>query len=145
MLEFGEKKVGVDYIERHGSYGVAIDKGKVLIEIARLGYFLPGGGLDSGETHIEALHREFMEETGYAILSAEKIGEAVEYVYIQNDGRYLKKVQHFYFIGLGVQSTPTHPDGDSHRAEWIPYEALRGKMYLESNWWAIEKAIGQNF
>ena len=62
---FGVKKAGIEYRPRFGAYGIAVQSDQVLIESARRGLFLPGGGIEEGETVEEALYREFLEETGY--------------------------------------------------------------------------------
>ena len=37
-------------------------------------YKLPGGGIDSGEETLDALHREVREETGYTITNIREVG-----------------------------------------------------------------------
>jgi hypothetical protein len=56
MKEFGNKLDGIDYIVRPGAYAVieGNDKRIALIETGN-GYFLPGGGIDAGETEGEQL------------------------------------------------------------------------------------------
>src|ERR1700722_2350783 len=56
-------------ISRTGEYGVAKEKEKILFVIQKSGPFaglfdLPGGGIEFGEDPNQALHREFIEETG---------------------------------------------------------------------------------
>jgi len=65
---FGIRKPERDVVQRTGVYGIVTDaQNRVLIVKNKLGYFLPGGGVQEGETHEEALRREFLEETGYEI------------------------------------------------------------------------------
>jgi 8-oxo-dGTP diphosphatase len=48
---FGEKLENVNYIERIGIYGIFInDEGKIATIKTPTGYFLPGGGIDEGES-----------------------------------------------------------------------------------------------
>jgi len=56
-------------ISRTGVYGVAKENGNILLVIQKSGPFaelfdLPGGGIEFGEDPNQALHREFIEETG---------------------------------------------------------------------------------
>lgn len=56
-------------ISRTGVYGIAKENGKVLLVIQKSGPYaglfdLPGGGIEFGEDPSQALHREFIEETG---------------------------------------------------------------------------------
>lgn len=68
MQVFGIRKPERDVVQRTGVYGIVTDsQNRVLIVKNKLGYFLPGGGVQGNETHEEALRREFLEETGYNI------------------------------------------------------------------------------
>ena len=138
--EFGQKIEGATYTERVGAYGIAIREDKILIEKAKYGYFLPGGGVEGNETIEEALIREICEETGYEITSRHKVGQAIEYVQILGDNEYMKKINHFYVIDMGNKSEPTYPDGHSYPVEWMPIE-IKEKLLLESQRWAIEEVI----
>ncbi|MEI6490834.1 MAG: NUDIX domain-containing protein [bacterium] len=139
MIEFGKKIDGVTYKNRPCSYGVAIRGGKILIEIASNGWFLPGGGINKGETEEAGLIREFMEETGYEITKSKKIGEASEYVQIK--GEYVMKVCSFFHVELGKQVSPTHPDGDTHTAQWVPINDAIQKVEREGYRWAIQQVV----
>ncbi len=37
-------------------------------------YKLPGGGIDEGESELDAFHREIREETGYLVTNVEELG-----------------------------------------------------------------------
>lgn len=43
-------------------------------------YYMPGGGVDEGETIIEALHREALEETGCKIKNIKELGQVTFYM-----------------------------------------------------------------
>ncbi|HIA92087.1 TPA: NUDIX domain-containing protein [Candidatus Saccharibacteria bacterium] len=49
---------------RPSIYGIVIHEGKILLSPQFEGYDLPGGGIELGETHIQAVEREVKEETG---------------------------------------------------------------------------------
>lgn len=63
----GIKPETIDYnTARHTVKGVAIKGNTILmLESNRGDYTFPGGGIEVGETHQEALLREVSEETGY--------------------------------------------------------------------------------
>ncbi len=139
--QFGVRVEGIDYLERLGAYGIAIKDGAVLIEIGKLGYFLPGGGVDEGESMEQALQREFLEETGYELRSLELVGQAVEYIYLPEKDFKQKKIGRCYLVELGEKGTPTFADGHVCDTVWIPFAAIRERMYLASQWWAIEETM----
>lgn len=62
-------------VMKHNVYGIAIKDGKVLIvpQWGDEGFDFPGGHVEPGEHHLDALRREFFEETGLAI----EIGELI--------------------------------------------------------------------
>jgi 8-oxo-dGTP diphosphatase len=64
-IEVDEKTL----VMRHNVYGIAIKDGKVLIvpQWHDDGFDFPGGHVELGEDHLDALRREFFEETGLKI------------------------------------------------------------------------------
>ena len=74
---FGEKLAGIEYTNRLGVYGIVINnEGKVATIKTSAGYFLPGGGVENGESYGQCLEREFLEETGYKIVIADFVGNS---------------------------------------------------------------------
>lgn len=70
-IEVDEKTL----VMKHNVYGIAIKDGKVLIvpQWHDNGFDFPGGHVELGEHHLDALKREFFEETGFDI----EIGELI--------------------------------------------------------------------
>jgi len=134
-ITFGDFNPEHSYQEREGAYGIVFQGNLVLIEKAQLGYFLPGGGLEEGETPEAALQREFKEETGYELVSYTKLGTGVEY------REELKKIGHFYLVELGEKGQPTYDDGHVFPVEWTAYDAALDGMHLASQKWAILEAL----
>lgn len=71
-----------EYIERPSVYGICIQNGEILLtkDTWSQKWGIPGGGIDEKETVLQAIQREFLEETGFVIASeVEKLWEDVTY------------------------------------------------------------------
>ncbi len=80
MRLFGEKiDRKVKYQRRVGAYGIIIHKNELLlteqiISENNIEVQLPGGGSNKGESLIQTLYREVLEETGWGIKVLKKMG-----------------------------------------------------------------------
>jgi 8-oxo-dGTP diphosphatase len=138
MIQFGEFKAGVNYIERPCAYAVIHNEfGEVAVIRTRKGYFLPGGGLHSEETPEEALIREVLEETGYESIIGGHIGLAAQYTYAKKKRIHYRKIGHF-FAARFTERVAT-PEMD-HELYWHPVEDAVKAMKHEFHSWAIRQA-----
>lgn len=136
--EFGNKLDGIDYTDRRGAYAVIEndDRQIAVIETSN-GYFLPGGGIDPGETDADALKRELIEETGYQVSLLAEIGAALEYIKAAREEKYYQIRSKFYKvqldskIGAGVEN--------DHRFVWLAQEEALKLLTRQSQVWAVQK------
>jgi 8-oxo-dGTP pyrophosphatase MutT (NUDIX family) len=88
-------------------------------------YNFPGGGVDSGETHTQALVREVAEECGMSILQVgEEICSVVEYDRpMEQDFDVFKMTSHYYACevqgGFGLQKLETYEVDLGYVPVWI--------------------------
>ena len=134
---FGEKIATLQYRYRKAVYAVIILEGKLLTVINHRGhYFLPGGGLNKGETNLQCLEREMMEETGYRLEKAEYIGSASLYFLspcdgpIHNDGS-------FYYVSLAEQKE--QPLEQDYTIEWCDIAVCENCLLHAHHVWAVRK------
>ncbi|MEO1138775.1 MAG: NUDIX domain-containing protein [Pseudomonadota bacterium] len=73
---------------------------------------LPGGGIDPGESPVQALHREVFEETGWRIASPRRIGAFRRYVFMPEYDLWADKICIIYLADpvrcMGQPSEPGH-------------------------------------
>ena len=67
MKYIGSKEENIQYRKRPGAYAIIINKNDYKVGIVTDGedYFYLGGGIEKGETQLDALKRELIEESGY--------------------------------------------------------------------------------
>lgn len=72
---------------------------------------LPGGGIDPGESPLQALHREVMEETGWRIARPRRLGAFRRFVFMPEYNLWAEKICHVYVAHPVHQvAEPIEPD-----------------------------------
>ena len=141
--QFGEKCTHQPAVRRPGAYAVIVDaQQRILVVQAGRGYFLPGGGIDPGETPEEALHREVAEECGYTITIVHEIGEAVEYLYARDEETYYQIHAVFFAAVLG-ESITLHSE-DDHILVWLDAATALARLHRQSQVWAVQQVLGRS-
>jgi 8-oxo-dGTP diphosphatase len=137
--EFGVREPGKKYVDRPGAYAVAQDhQGRFAAVEAYTNYFLLGGGIDPGEEPEAALLREVLEESGRSAQIVGKIGEAVEYIKVPNEGYFAIHATYFQ-VDLGPQVCAA-VDCD-HIFLWLSRDDAVHRLARGSARWAVQKVI----
>ena len=119
-------------IERRGVYAIIQNgKGEYLLQYYKKPnyYWLPGGGVDEGESELECLKRELAEETGYTDIHIEEKITEVYYDYGSNSryrGRCHCTIYHAQIKSENKQELQLQPDevADELTLTWLNYEQL---------------------
>ncbi|WP_052131396.1 NUDIX hydrolase [Planococcus sp. CAU13] len=123
-------------IRRTAVRAIIIEKTKILMVRSNFGYYkLPGGGVEFGESHAEALAREVAEETGYLYCS---VGEEVGIISEQRPD-YSMKESYFHMNSYHYICTLENKDKDEQSL--IGYELEEGYTPV---WISLEEAVDTN-
>ena len=108
-------KADIRYKQRPGIYAVLVRNSSVLLTHQmdpQPEYQLPGGGIDPGESPLQALHREVFEETGWRIASPQRLGSFRRFVYMPEYDLWADKICIIYHARpvrpLSAPSEPGH-------------------------------------
>ena len=143
---FGTRESGKEYRHREGAYAVAFDGlGRVALVEAPAArtkerrLFLPGGGIEPGESREDCVRRECLEETGLAARVGAYLCTGDEYVspLVTVDRCYLHVTGHCYRTVLDEKLQPTEA---AHVLVWADPETCAEKMFLRYQAWAVETA-----
>ncbi|OEH92767.1 NUDIX hydrolase [Bacillus solimangrovi] len=142
MVEiFGDKSIGDTYQVRKGVYAVIFNSDKHKIMTVRNGtgfHFLPGGGIESGESHLQCIKREMLEETGYNCHIGEYVCNALRF-FISTKNEPLLSDGYFYLASLCGRIQ--EPLEDDHYIEWINIESSKQLLFHEHHYCAVIKAL----
>lgn len=143
IRRFGEPVVaGKRYVMRPGAYAI-LPLGRNLLltyqEEPTPEFQLPGGGIDAGESAIQALHREVFEETGWRIASPRKIGVFRRFTYMPEYDLWAEKLCHIYTARPVRVLGP--PSEAGHMAVWMkPIEAAN-RLANEGDRYFVEQLL----
>jgi 8-oxo-dGTP diphosphatase len=110
---------------RPSVYAVVVKDDKVLmIKFGDLGYYLIGGGVELGEDHQKALHREFLEETGFEITIKDLIEVNTYFFEMPFDGGSAHAIKIFYVCELIGDAKKQNFEEEEiqlkAKLEWVP-------------------------
>ncbi len=122
IRRYGEAvKSGQRYRHRPGVYAILPLGGDLLLTCQQADpddIQLPGGGIDPGESPLQALHREVFEETGWRIAGPRRLGAFRRFVFMPDYDMWGEKLCTIYL------ARPVRPHGppreDGHRAVLLP-------------------------
>lgn len=133
---FGPRHAGSDLVVRPSAYGIIQDaRGRIAVVRTRQGTFLPGGGIDPGETPEEAARREFLEECGLVVRTGEWSARAVQFDHsLARRTRYEKRSFFFECFTDGPGAGEGEPD---HELRWVDAGVAASILTHGSHRWAV--------
>ncbi|HKK97907.1 MAG TPA: NUDIX hydrolase [Marivita sp.] len=138
MRRFGQPpEAGRKYTTRVGAYAILPGSDGLLLTyqdasapglrtLPEPEYQLPGGGVDPGESPVQALYREVYEETGWRIARPQRLGAYRRFTYMPEYDLWAEKMCLIY------KATPVLRYGDptepGHTAVWMSANAAVAEL-----------------
>ena len=131
---------GKPYRDRMGAYGIILGRDGHLLLVEQDGELqLPGGGIDPGESPLQALHRETREETGWRIAELRRCGAFQRYVYMPDYGYWARKVQLIFTArAVCALGPPSEPD---HVPVWMQPVVAAAALDIEGDRLMVRRAL----
>lgn len=141
---YGEpREGGRRYTRRPGAYAVLWREGRVLLTHQQdpwPEFQLPGGGIEPGESPLQALHREVFEETGWRIAAPRRLGAFRRFTFMPEYDLWAEKLCRIYLAfpvrALGAPSEP------GHSAHWMTPERAAASVGNPGDAAFLRRALG---
>ena len=134
---FGAPEEGRSYTVRPSAYGILERGGKLALVRTPDGVYLPGGGIEAGETAEEALVREAFEECGLHVRPGGWRERAVQFAYAKPERMYFEK-RSVFVDGTISRETGAGIELD-HELFWLVPEEAAASLTHEAHAWAVER------
>lgn len=136
---FGDRQAGIDYTRRPAAYVVIFDgAGSVACVSEGSGLFLPGGGLESGEDAVAAIHREVAEECARGLEVEATLEPAIQF-HLAKGGRPFE-LHASFFTGRLAATLDRSPE---YEIQWLPVTPGVPEFFHACHGWAVEQALGR--
>ena len=144
IRRFGETIVaGKRYKMRAGAYAI-LPLGRDLLVTHQAEpipeFQLPGGGIDPGESPLQALYREVIEETGWKISAPRKLGVFRWFTYMPEYDLWAEKLCHVY-IARPVRALG-EPSEAGHMAVWMSGKEAASRLANEGDCHFVSQLFG---
>lgn len=142
MPQFGAAEPGRSYRGRPAAFGIAERNGLIaLVRVRPAGggdwLDLPGGAVDPGEDELQAVVREFGEETGLVIATGPRIVGVGQY-FVLSDGEPVNNLCGVYAVTVTGEDASLKIE-DDHTLVWIGADEAIRRLRHDAHAWAVAK------
>ena len=99
VIKIGNKNENFKYDFRETCFGICYIDGRLYLTKKSGEIYLPGGGIEKDESHIEALKREFLEEIGCEIVNANKLCD-IDCYWLTRNKKNMESLTHIYVVEI---------------------------------------------
>jgi 8-oxo-dGTP diphosphatase len=138
--QFGSAAPDLYPVDRPAVFGLLERDGRLAaVKVSRAGevhyHDLPGGAIEAGEDELQAVVREFAEETGLIVRPVERIAQAGQY-FRRSDGTPVNNIGGFWTVRQVGEDAAAKVE-DDHELVWLtPAEAV-GVLRHDAHAWAV--------
>jgi 8-oxo-dGTP diphosphatase len=134
---FGIRSEGERWVIRPSAYGLLDQDGRLAVVRSRDGTFLPGGGVETGETPEEAIRREALEECGLIVRPGRWVTRAVQFAYSASERAHFEKRS--TFMECSIEGSDRSRLEANHELLWVNSETANPILTHPSHAWAVEQ------
>jgi 8-oxo-dGTP diphosphatase len=134
---FGAREEGRSYTVRPSAYGILERGGRLALVRTPEGVYLPGGGIEAGETPEDALVREAFEECGLHVRPGAWRDRAVQFAYAKPERMFFEK-RSLFLDGAIARETGAGIEPD-HELFWLAVDEAPAALTHEAHGWAVER------
>ena len=142
--QFGRPEPGREYVDRQAAFGLVDRDSRIaLVRVEKPDmkpwYDLPGGALEAGETHEQAVVREMGEEVGLVCEIEERFAEAKQF-FINDRGEAFNNHCVFFQLRFKSENAALKTDHD-HTLVWMPPQPALAELRHEAHAWALHNLL----
>ncbi len=135
---FGDRSESERWVIRPSAYGLLEDAaGRVAVVRSRDGLFLPGGGIEGGESVADAIRREGLEECGLLLRPESWDMRAVQLAWSATEGAYFEKRSTFRACVIERSDASRRQPG--HETLWLDFAAAAQALTHPSHGWVVAR------
>src|SRR5262249_12628699 len=138
---FGVRIDGCRYTVRPSAYAILRDDDdRIAIVREDKGWFLPGGGIEPGETAEQALIREIQEECGFTVRLGRIVASATQIVHSPAGHTGVDKHSTFFDAAIVAAGAPTEPGTET---AWVSRQEAVRRLAHQSHRWILTLEVSK--